>query len=291
MRAPRMPVPGESLIGSDFQTGHGGKGANQAIAAKKLGANVTFVSKIGKDLYGIEAKKYLHTFFANEAIIFEDENRATGTAMIIVENSGENMIVVAPAACEGLTASEIDRLEENIRTSSLLVLQYEISEDAIEKSLDIAHKFNVPILLNPAPYKDLTKRMLDGITYITPNETEASLLTDIAVTNIETAHEAAEKLYELGVKNVIITLGSNGCYLYNEKVRGKHYPAFHVNAIDTTGAGDAFNGGFAYALANNEQIDAAITLANATAALSVTKEGTSKAMPTKQEVEALLNTR
>jgi ribokinase len=291
MRAPRMPVPGESLIGSDFQTGHGGKGANQAIAAKKLGANVTFATKVGKDLYGIEAKNYLQTFFANEAIVFEDENRATGTAFIIVENSAENMIVVAPAACEGLTASEIDRLEENIRTSSLLVLQYEISQEAIEKSLETAHKYNVPILLNPAPYKDLPLRMLNGVTYITPNETEASLLTNIEVTNIETAHKAAEKLYELGVKNVIITLGSKGCYLYNEVDRGKHYPAFHVNAIDTTGAGDAFNGGFAYALANNEQIDVAIKIANATAALSVTKEGTSKAMPTKKELDALLNTK
>lgn len=288
-RTPHMPKPGETVLGGPFRMGPGGKGGNQAVAAARQGSQVYMVTKVGDDQFGKDALQN----FINENIetryVFVDQKEATGAALIAVDNNSENMIVVALGACGKLTADDVAKAEETIRDSSVVLVQLETSIEAVTTTLALAAKHHVPVILNPAPYQEFPQELLKNVTYITPNETEASLLTGIEVIDEETANQAAKMLFDRGVPQIVITLGKKGCYYYSGGDSGMLYPGFPVAAVDTTGAGDAFNGGFAHALAKKSSMEEAIRYANAVAALSVTKAGTAPAMPTKEEVARFLH--
>lgn len=289
-RTPHMPKPGETVLGGPFTMGPGGKGCNQAVSARRQGAEVTMITRVGKDTFGELAIQN----FSNEGIntdhIKVDENEATGTALILVDPSSENMIVVSLAACGKITAADVKQAAKEFEEADMILVQLETSVEAIAETIKLSAQLNKPIILNPAPYQDFPKELLAHITYITPNETEAFLLTGVEVVDEASALQAAKKLVELGVENALITLGKKGCFLYNasEYANGLLIDGFKVNAVDTTGAGDAFNGAFATFISQNLPVVEAAKKANAVAALSVTKVGTAPAMPSIEDVEKLL---
>lgn len=283
-RGPYLPKPGETLIGSDFKYGPGGKGSNQAVAAKRAGADVTMVTKIGYDPYG----DLMLDFYESEGIItdlvFRDESNSTGIALILVdENTAENTILVVPGACHNISGDDVEKAKEQIAGSDILMVQMEVNMDATYAAMQTAHENGVRIIMNPAPAQKIDDSIYGMIDFITPNETEAEILTGIKTDTMENIEKAADWLHAKGVKNVIITLGSNGVYIKNNEV-AQTVPACKVRAVDTTGAGDAFNGCLAAALLDGMDIINAAGFANAGAALSVTKPGTAPAMPYKDEI-------
>ncbi|MEH7076622.1 ribokinase [Neobacillus drentensis] len=287
-RTPHLPKPGETVLGGPFQMGPGGKGGNQATAAARSGSDVTFLTKLGDDVFGREALKHFTNENVNIDYIKVDPDQATGAALIEVDDKGENSIVVALGACGTITEAEVIEAEDKIKEADIVLIQLETSIEAIVTTVKVAKNHGVPVILNPAPYQEFPREILLDVAYITPNETEAFELTGIEVTDERTALTAAKVIYEQGVHTVIITLGSKGAYLYTGGDSGELIPSFTVEAVDTTGAGDAFNGGFAHAISNGSSVKDAMKFANAVAALSVTKIGTAPAMPYKHEVEALL---
>ena len=287
-RTPHLPKPGETVLGGPFQMGPGGKGGNQATAAARSGSEVTFVTKLGDDVFGREALKHFTNENVNIDYIKVDPDQATGAALIEVDEKGENSIVVALGACGTITEAEVVEAEEKIKGADIVLLQLETSIEAIVTTVKLASNHGVPVILNPAPYQEFPREILRDVAYITPNETEDCELTGIEVTDERTALTAAKMIHGLGVSTVIITLGSKGAYLYTGGDNGEFVPSFTVEAVDTTGAGDAFNGGFAHAISKGYSVKDAMKFANAVAALSVTKIGTAPAMPYKHEVEALL---
>lgn len=277
------------MLGGPFKMGPGGKGGNQAVAAARLGAQVTMVTKVGKDMFGDDAIQN----FKNEGIasqfINQVEDEATGAALIAVDNSGENMIVVSLGACGTITEEEVLRAEAAFKEADIILVQLETSMAAIHTTINLANKLSKPVILNPAPFQEVSDELLAKVNYITPNETEAGLLTEVEVTNEESTRKAAEILLAKGIDTVIITLGKLGCYLLQKgESNGKIIPGYQVQAVDTTGAGDAFNGGFAHFLAEGNSVEKSCQMANAVAALSVTKPGTAPAMPYGEEVEELV---
>ncbi|MDV2684436.1 ribokinase [Alkalihalophilus lindianensis] len=287
-RTPHMPKPGETVLGGPFQMGPGGKGGNQAVAASRQGASVTMITKVGQDLFGEEAIKNFEQESIQTTYITKDEHEATGAALIAVDQHSENMIVVSLGACGNLTSEDVQQAREAFINADIILVQLETSIEAVEATINLANELGKPVVLNPAPFQDVRAEVLKKVTYITPNETEASLLTGITVHDEKTAKEAAINLFNAGIPNVIITLGKKGCYIYDGSDQGRLIEGFTVDAVDTTGAGDAFNGGFTTFIASGLSINEAAKRANAVAALSVTKVGTSPAMPTQKEVEHFL---
>ncbi|WHY85522.1 ribokinase [Neobacillus novalis] len=287
-RTPHLPKPGETVLGGPFKMGPGGKGGNQATAAARCGSEVTFVTKLGGDVFGREALAHFQAENVNTEFIKVDPNQATGAALIAVDDNSENSIVVSLGACGTITEAEVMEAEEEIKCGDIVLLQLETSIEAVVTAVKLAKKYRVPVILNPAPYQEFPKEILRDVAFITPNETEAFELSGIEVKDEHSALAAAQKIHEMGVDTVIITLGSKGAFLYTGGEKGDLVPGFKVEAIDTTGAGDAFNGGFAHALSNGQSVREAMTFANAVAALSVTKIGTAPAMPNKQEVKTFL---
>jgi len=287
-RSEGLPVPGQTILGSSFKMGPGGKGSNQAVAAHRAGADVTLVTKVGKDVFGKVALDFYKGEGMNTDYILEDEARETGVALILVdEKSAQNEIVVVPAACSNITMDEVEKCRPLIENASILLLQHEINFDAQYKVIDIAHKAGVKIVLNPAPACEVPEEILAKIDIVTPNETEAQVLTGVEVKTLEDAQKAAKVFIEKGVKNVVITMGSLGAFA-TDGVKSELVPRLSVNAIDTTGAGDAFNGGFVMALSEGRDLFEALRYGNATGALSVTKLGTAPAMPRREEIDALV---
>ncbi|TWI58178.1 ribokinase [Halalkalibacter nanhaiisediminis] len=289
-RTPHMPKPGETVLGGPFQMGPGGKGGNQAVAAARQGAQVTMVTKVGNDLFGEDAIRNFKQESIQTTYITKDEKEATGAALIAVDQHSENMIVVSLGACGKLTKEDVQQASEAFREADMILVQLETSIEAIQATIELANELTKPVVLNPAPYQKVDAATLSKVTFITPNETEASLLTGISVHDEKTAQAAAIKLYNAGISNVIITLGKKGCYVYDGNNQGRLIEGFAIDAVDSTGAGDAFNGGFSTFIASGMSIDEAVRKANAVAALSVTKVGTSVAMPTNEEVETFLET-
>lgn len=288
-RAPHLPVKGETVKGSTFKIGPGGKGSNQGVAAQRAGADVVMITKIGKDDFaGIALKS-----FENEGMdiryIFQDEIHSTGAALIMVdENTSENEILVTLGACGYITNEDIERSREEIENSKVFLTQLETNVDAVEKAVEIAHKKGVMAILNPAPVQAIKEELLKKVDLLTPNEVEASILSGVEVKSIEDASKAAKVLMEKGAKNIIITLGSKGSLVVT-KDKEKFVKSIRVNAIDTTGAGDAYNGGLATALAEGKDIFEAAEFASIVGALSVTKIGTAPAMPYREEIEKFLD--
>jgi ribokinase len=291
-RAHHLPVHGETVKGSHFMIGPGGKGSNQGVAAKRSGANVAMITKIGVDAFSTIAIDSFEREGMDTGFVMKDVRYPTGTALIMVdENTSENQIVVTLGACDNISPDEIETARTTIESSCILLVQLETNIEALETAVDIAHGGNVKVILNPAPapLNPLPDKLLEKIDILTPNETEASIMSGIKVSNFEDARKAAEVLIKKGPKTVIVTMGAKGAYVLDGDAEHVIEP-FRVEVLDTTGAGDAFNGGLATALAEGRDILEAVRFANATAALSVTKLGTAPSMPFRKDIDALLQT-
>lgn len=287
-RSQGLPVPGQTILGVSFKMGPGGKGSNQAVAAHRAGANVTLVTKVGKDVFGKVALDFYRSEGMNTDYILQDEQRETGVALIMVDEiSAQNEIVVVSGACGNITDADVERCRPLIEGASILLLQHEINFDAQYRVIDIAHRAGVRIVLNPAPATAIPDDVLRRIDTVTPNETEAQVLTGVEVKTLEDARRAAQVFLDKGVKNVVITMGVLGAFA-TDGVRSELLPRLNVNAIDTTGAGDAFNGGFVMALSEGRDLFEALRYGNATGALSVTRLGTAPAMPSRSEIDAMV---
>lgn len=281
----RLPAPGETVLGSSFFTCPGGKGANQAVAAAKMGQDTTFLAKVGADSFGAEAVQFLKKQHINADLVRQEQGCKTGTAQIIVNSQGENIIVVSPGANNLFSSDDMMSNEAVISEVDAILVQFEIPKETIETAIQLAKKHNKTVIVNPAPVLDLDQSALRGIDYLTPNEHELKLLSKCAsLASIQEIKEAGIKVIrEYSVKNLIVTLGSKGV-LYQSEEKSVLYPSFKVNAIDTSGAGDCFNGAFSYFLLQGLSMDDVVFYASAAAALSVTRLGTSSSYPDLQEV-------
>lgn len=288
-RSQRLPVWGETVVGSGLRVGPGGKGSNQAVAAARLGASTTFLSKIGADAFGEIALQTYREAGVNTDFLVRAESEATGAAAILVqEDSGENAIVVCPGAAEALTREEIDRAAERIADSACFLTQFELPIVLVEYALALARRKGVKTILNPAPGLPCPDALLALCDYVTPNESEAEALTGMLVGTLEEAEAAAEELLRRGAGHVVITLGARGVLVKSAGVTQAIEAVEAGPVIDTTGAGDAFNAGFAVALAEGRELVAAARFGCAVAGISVTRHGTSPSMPQRAEVDALL---
>jgi ribokinase len=287
-RTDRIPAWGETRMGQSFKLGPGGKGSNQAVAAARAGGNVSFISKLGPDPFGDMARKLYEAERIDAQFLFSTTS-ATGAAAIIVDAAkGENAIIVVPGACFEVTADEVDRARDLIAASSIFVAQLELPLPVVEHGLALAHELGVQTILNPAPAQPLPESIYPHIDYITPNETETAALTGIAVATLPEAEKAADEFLARGVRNAIITLGAQGAYVKNANIRA-HVPAVDAGkVVETTGAGDAFNGGFAVALSEGMDLVEAVRFGCATAGISITRPGTAPSMPSRAEIDALL---
>jgi ribokinase len=289
-RTDRIPVWGETLMGSGFKLGPGGKGSNQAVAAARAGSRVSFISKLGPDPFGDMARALYKSEGIDTQFLFPTQS-ATGAATIIIDaQKGENAIIIVPGACFEVTAAEVDQARELIASSSVFVAQLELPIAVVEHGLALAHSLGVPTILNPAPAAPLPESIYQHIDYITPNESEAAALTGVSVLTIGDAEKAADVFLVRGVANAIITMGAQGVFVKNAQVRA-HVPAVSAGkVVETTGAGDAFNGGFAVALSEGMDLVEAARFGCATAGISITRPGTAPSMPTRAEIDALRRT-
>ena len=276
---PKIPAVGETILGNKYNVGPGGKGCNQAVAISRLGGKVNFISKIGKDAYGKLALETLKKNNINTENIIQDEKLQTGVAGILVDKqSGKNAINVIVGAPNSLKISEMNNQINLIKSSKIFLTQLEIPKDVTLHCLKTAKENGCLTILNPAPASEISKEFYSYIDYFTPNETEAEFYTGIKITNEKEAKQAADKLINLGIKKIIITLGEKGLF-YSDGQEEIHLKASSVKAIDTTGAGDAFNGALAFSLSKGKPIKACLELANKAAGLSTTKLGAGDAMP------------
>jgi ribokinase len=281
----KIPSIGETILGNSYNIGPGGKGCNQAIAIARLGGKVNFISKIGKDDYGQLALNTLDQNKIDTSAIIQSQNQQTGVAGIMVDKkTGKNAINVITGAASTLTINEVNKNIDKIKNSKIFLTQLEIPKNVTLYSLKIAKENKVLTILNPAPASKISKEFFNYIDYFTPNETEAEFYTGIKITNEKEAKEASIKLLNIGIKRVIITLGEKGLF-YSDGKEEIYLKATQVKAIDTTGAGDAFNGGLAYALSQNKSIKDSLNLANQVAGLSTLKLGAGNAMPLLSDLE------
>lgn len=289
MRTPYMPAAGETILGGPFTTGPGGKGANQAVAAARLGAQTTMLVKLGQDVFGDTAAHNLQNEGISTDYILRTPDAHTGVAFIIVDDAGENMIVVASGSNFAVTPADVEQARAAIEAADILLMQLEIPLDAVTAAARIAHAAGVIVMLNPAPGQALPEELLRMVDVLTPNETETQIITGMPVTSVEEAEAASAHLMRAGVGAVVITLGAKGALVASSSGTVR-VPGYSVSVVDTTGAGDAFSGALAVALAEGKSLEQAAAFANATAALQVTKPGTAPAMPHRAEVDALVAT-
>ncbi|HTU25527.1 MAG TPA: ribokinase [Pirellulales bacterium] len=287
VKSQRLPAPGETVIGGQFVMVPGGKGANQAVAARRLGADVTLVAKVGHDPLGDEAVEHYRREGIRTDFISRDSSAATGVALILVDAVGENLISVASGANATLTPADVDRAAERIRAADAVLLQLEIPIETVCHAARLAAAAGVAVILDPAPAAPLPCGLLADAAFVTPNEHEAECLTGVAVTDEDSARRAALKLLNDGARHVIITLGPKGAWLASASEH-RLIAGRRVAAVDTTAAGDAFNGGFAWALGQGLAIEAAIARACAVGALSATRLGAQPSLPTADELAHFL---
>ena len=285
VRAPRLPVPGETLTGTDFKCVPGGKGANQAVAAARLGARVSLLGCVGADTFGDE----LCAGFTSDGIDISCVQRIagapTGVACITVADDGRNSIVVAPGANALLTPVHVHSAEALIAAAAVLVCQLEVPLETVSAAIETAARNKVVVILNPAPVLPLDRALLGKVDFLVPNESEASLLIGGKVDDVDSARRAATGLREQGARHVIVTLGAKGVWL-SGPTGDFHQPAPKVDAVDTTAAGDTFIGGFAAAIAAGRDLPTAVVLGQRAAALCVTRFGAQTSIPYRREVEA-----
>lgn len=287
IKSEKIPKPGETVIGGKFYKAAGGKGANQAVAAARAGGEVTLISCVGDDVFGSEAISGLEKDGINIEYVKMDPEEASGIALIFIDGAGENSISVASGANLKLNESDIESAKMRISGADVLLMQLEIPIKTVEAASIIGKSAGAQVILNPAPAQPLRDELLKNVTVLTPNESEAELLTGIEVNDENDAEKASEILLEKGVETVIITLGSKGAFL-NTKEESTLIRGFKVDAVDTTAAGDVFNGALAVAIAEGKELKPAILFANAAAAYSVTRIGAQPSAPKREEIEKFI---
>ena len=281
----RFPRPGETIFGREFHLGFGGKGANQAFAARLCGADVSMIARVGDDLFGPATLENFRASGIDTSHVRLTAGVSSGVAPIFVDTSGQNRILVVKGANDRLSPADIDAAADVLAAADFIILQLEIPLDTVYYTLRLARKLGIRTILNPAPGQPLDTTEIANADYLIPNETEAEAITSIPVRNIEDARACARRLLSQGVRRVIITLGANGALLAQRDAID-HIPAFPVSAVDTTGAGDAFIGSLAFFLARGFEHPEAISRANLYAALSTLAVGTQKSFVTLQKFEA-----
>jgi ribokinase len=285
----RMPVSGETITGQAFSTYPGGKGANQAVGAARLGGNVVMIGRLGEDIFAPQLLDAL-TSVGIATHCVANVAGPSGSAVIMVTPEGNNSIVVIPGANDALQPEELDLYLDELRNASLILSQLEIPLPTVERLAHLAAEFDVPFMLDPAPARGLPRSLLQNVTWLTPNESETQILLHHLGGGESIEQEAAAKfLLNTGIRNVILKMGSKGVFLSGRDVPSTYLPSFRVEAVDTTAAGDAFNGGFAYALTEGIQPVEAARFANAVAAISVTQVGAQPSMPVLLAVKAMLS--
>ncbi len=283
VKSNHLPVPGETVLGGTFQMIPGGKGANQAVAAAALKGEVSLIAKVGADLFGQEAKAGFKSRGIDITHIKEDEITPSGIALIMVDDQGENCISVALGANNELSPEDIDHSKGLISNAAFLLVQLEIPISTVDRTINLAEEHKTTVILNPAPAQNLSDKLLRKIQIITPNEIEAQILSGIEVTDLSSARKAATILKNKGIPIVIITMGSAGAYVLSDH-HDELIPGIQIEAIDTTAAGDTFNGALTVALSEDMELREAIKFANAAAAMSVTKLGAQTSAPTRDEL-------
>jgi ribokinase len=286
VQAPRMPAPGETIAGKDLQMIPGGKGANQAAAASKLGGRVSMVGAVGEDAFGPRLVENLGGQGVDTREVRRLSDVASGTALIIVDDGGENSIVISPGANGRLSPADVDGIEGLLEEAQLLLLQLEVPLETVERAVELAARHPVRVVLNPAPALQLGRDLLAGVDILVPNETEAGTLTGVLGGNERALREAAGVLRDWGVKTVIVTLGPAGALLVDDE-GARRVSAHAVEAVDTTAAGDAFIGGLAVALNRGWAMDEAVRYATCAGTLATTKFGAQPSLPTRREADEL----
>jgi ribokinase len=290
IRVPRIPKPGETVLGGAFAMTPGGKGANQAVAAARAGANVSLVARVGEDVFGERALANFAADGIDARFVFLTIGAPSGIALINVDGRGENSISVASGANALLSAADIERAGDAFGSADVVLVQLESPLDAVEAAVRKAGEKGVPVILNPAPARPLDDDLLRLIDVLTPNEHEAELLAGVPVRDERGARAAAARLRARGPAAVVVTLGERGAYASSREFDGL-VPAFKVVPVDTTAAGDVFNGALAVALAEQQPLKEALGFASAAAAISVTRPGAQPSAPARREIEALLDPR
>jgi len=283
IKSKKLPAPGETILGGTFLMNPGGKGANQAVAAARLRGNVTFVAKTGNDVFGSEAKQLFDNEHIDTRFLISDDNNPSGVALINVDENGENSIVVASGSNGTLSAYDINENVFKTEPDDIFLMQLEIPVGTVEYVAQKAASNGNKVILNPAPARQLSNDLLSCLYMIIPNETEAEILTGIKVTDSETAEKAARKLYAKGVKNVVITMGGSGAFLFTPG-NSKMIYVVPVKAVDTTAAGDVFCGALAVALSEGKKTEEAVVFANKAAGISVTRMGAQASAPYRDEI-------
>lgn len=288
VKSERIPAVGETILGGDFIMVPGGKGANQAVAAAKLGAQVYFVAKLGEDIFGAQSLNNFKKEGVNTKYVLQTPDAPSGVALIMVDEEGNNSIVVAAGANQKLSAEDVKAARADIASAGAVVAQLEVPLETIECAAELANSSKTPFILDPAPACPLRVELLSKVDVLTPNETEARILTGVEVTDEQSARAASGKLLESGVKTVILTMGSQG-FLLTEGESAQFVAGQKMEAVDSTAAGDAFAGSLAVGMAEGKTVFDAALFANYAAALSVTKMGAQPSMPTLDDVERYID--
>ncbi len=283
VKVPHIPAPGETVMGSELLTISGGKGANQAVGAARAGGDIVFIACVSDDTFGTDAVENYKKDSIDTSFIKVKPGIHSGVALINVAEDGENSIAVAPGANSHLLPEDIFNARDAFRDAGIVLVQLEIPVETVSAVAELAAELNIPVILNPAPGARLPKDLLKRVSVITPNETEAALLTGTIEVNEDTIPVMAKELFDMGIETVIITLGSRGVYLMNSDFQGL-VPGYRVKAVDTTAAGDVFNGALASALAENKTVRQAIDFAQRAAAISVTRMGAQPSAPGLEEI-------
>lgn len=284
IKVQNIPRTGETVLGKAFKMSPGGKGANQAVAAARLGANVSLIGRVGADIFGRELIKNAKETGIDVKHIIEDIGTYTGLALITVDEEGNNTIAVASGADMRCCTEDIDRAEETIISSDIFLTQLEIPLSVVEYAIDKAFEEGVKVILNPAPAQELSKDLLKKVYILTPNENEAEVLSGVKIKDLRSSKKAAKRLLERGIENIVLTLGNRGSMIAT-KEQTVHMRGIKVNAVDTTGAGDAFCGALAVAISSGKGLKEAVKYANFAGALATTKIGAQEALPTMEELE------
>lgn len=284
---PRAPKNGETIIGDSFSIYPGGKGANQAVSASRLGGDVSMAGKVGEDKYGEDFLQILNEEGINTGFIEKDSRYATGVGFVTSEHNGNNRIVVVPGANLKYNKKELLKLNNILDNIDILIIQLEMDISVMEEAVKMAKEKSIEVILNPAPGQLLEDSLLKHVDYLTPNETELEILTGMEVNTLDNIIEAAKRLLNKNVNNIIVTLGSKGALIVNQELI-EHIEGFNVSARDTVAAGDAFNGALSVAITEGKPLSEAVLLANAAGALTVTKKGAIPSIPYREDVEQLL---
>lgn len=287
VQTPHIPRPGETILGGTFSTAAGGKGANQAVSCARAGGAVALVARVGQDMFGDQALQGFRADGINVDYVGRDPTAPSGVALIIVDEKGENSIAVASGANGNLSVADVEAAQAAISDAGIVLMQLEVPLATVEAGARIARAQGAQVILNPAPAQPLSDALLHNVSILTPNETEAEMLTGIAVQDEADAQQAAEALKAKGVEVVIITLGAAGAYVHAPEFQGM-VPGFKVDPVDTTAAGDTFNGTLAVGLAEGKSLQQAVQFAHAAAALSVTKLGAQPSAPDRKTIDQFL---